>query len=68
LEIEISKVKRRKKKKKKDKAVSLSKKKWYVLSFPTFFPILLSLVIFALFKNTRAEQRSFFFCYSAGEN
>ena len=43
--------------------MSLCKKKTFFLSFPTFFPMLLSLVIFALLKNTRAEPRSFFVCF-----
>jgi hypothetical protein len=60
--------KKTKKKQKKDKSVSRSKKKRFILSFSTFFPILLSLVIFVLFKHTRAGQRFVFFCYSTGEN
>ena len=61
LKIEIPKVKRRKKNKKKINQCHASKKKRFILSFSTFFPILLSLVIFVLFKHTRAGPRFFFF-------
>jgi hypothetical protein len=55
--------KKTKKKQKKDKSVSRSKKKRFILSFFTFFSILLSLVIFVLFKHIRAGPRFFFFCF-----
>ena len=67
LEIEIPKVKRRKKNKKKINLCHSSKKR-FIFSFFTFFPILLSLVIFVLFKHTRAGPQFFLFCYSTGEN
>ena len=40
--------------------MSRFKTKRFILSFSTFFPILLSLVIFVLFKHTRAGPRIFF--------
>ena len=43
--------------------MSRSKKKRFILSFFTFFSILLSLVIFVLFKHIRAGPRFFFFCF-----
>ena len=55
--------KKTKKKQKKDKSVSRFKTKRFILSVSTFFPILLSLVIFVLFKHTRAGPRFFFFCF-----
>ena len=55
--------KKTKKKQKKDRSVSRSKKKRFILSFFTFFSILLSLVIFVLFKHIRAGPRFFFFCF-----
>ena len=48
--------------------MSRFKTKRFILSFFIFFPILLYLVIFVLFKHTRAGTRFFFFCYSTGEN
>jgi hypothetical protein len=47
--------------------VSRFKKKRFILSFPIFFSILLSLVIFVLFKHTRAGPRFLLFFFTVLE-